>query len=364
MRISQQMRQPDEEESEDLPLLFGLARQWAWPAVLFRCQTHPHEATAVDKNGDTVLHWCAFGQPPVDVIEALLRVCPQKPNHKGQYPLHVACAYRARWPVIHALREAAPYVDHTGSAPLHILCDYGCSEEAMRSLLSVDGTITRHRPHGLYQSIPIELWNARKGMVNFQTSVMESLRIRRRRQREFYLQDEEWVRDEQQLHLYRDERFWRIASMLIYVSYTGQPLPEAPLADSQVLLACVGNEFCPIQLQSYAVLLYTDSLDALDVHGKTALHKAAASAQFSLINDILSLRSDIASIRDDEGKLPIDLLLAQNNVRWSPVLATLVEAQPPIVEDRLLPFLCAKLSPTALFRLFRLNPPTRCFGSM
>lgn len=75
------------------PLLFALAQSWAWQAILFRCQSHPHEAKLDfrDDNGDNLLHWCVFGRPPVDVIETLLNVAPelaQGRNHKGLLPLH------------------------------------------------------------------------------------------------------------------------------------------------------------------------------------------------------------------------------------------------------------------------------------
>jgi hypothetical protein len=76
-----------------LPLLYTLARSWAWTAVAFRCQTHPHEVSTevVDHRGDNPLHWTAFGNPPMEVVQALLQVCPalaKQPNHQGLYPLH------------------------------------------------------------------------------------------------------------------------------------------------------------------------------------------------------------------------------------------------------------------------------------
>lgn len=75
------------------PLLYALTKRWAWPAVAFRIQTHPHEvdATIVDDAGDTVLHWACFGHPPLEPIMALLSVCPELaavPNVKGLLPLH------------------------------------------------------------------------------------------------------------------------------------------------------------------------------------------------------------------------------------------------------------------------------------
>lgn len=76
-----------------MPLLYALARSWAWEAVTFRCKTHPHEVSEafIDELGETILHWACLGKPPVDSILAILQVRPemaQARNRKGQLPLH------------------------------------------------------------------------------------------------------------------------------------------------------------------------------------------------------------------------------------------------------------------------------------
>ena len=83
----------DTEENQHLPLLYSLAKSWAWQAVWFRCRTHPQEASEVyvNENGENVLHWTVFGNPTPEVVRELLKACPQlacKPNNEGQYPLH------------------------------------------------------------------------------------------------------------------------------------------------------------------------------------------------------------------------------------------------------------------------------------
>lgn len=83
----------DEPETKNMPLVYCCCRQWAWPAVTFRCATHPHEAhvSIRDKNGDTALHWTCIGKPPIDTVEALLTACPElasATNYEGQLPLH------------------------------------------------------------------------------------------------------------------------------------------------------------------------------------------------------------------------------------------------------------------------------------
>ena len=75
------------------PLAYALARSWAWPALKFRCETHPHEVSevAVDSRGETILHWTCLGKPPVDTVQAILTACPELArlrNHAGHLPLH------------------------------------------------------------------------------------------------------------------------------------------------------------------------------------------------------------------------------------------------------------------------------------
>jgi hypothetical protein len=83
----------DNNTQSTMPMLYSLARQWAFQAVAFRCQTNPEETSSVwiDDQGDNVLHWVVFGNPPLNVVKELLRACPdlaRKPNKKRTLPLH------------------------------------------------------------------------------------------------------------------------------------------------------------------------------------------------------------------------------------------------------------------------------------
>lgn len=76
-----------------MPMLYALARSWAWEAVAFRAQTHPEEAATnwTDHHGDNILHWSAFGRPPLAAVQALLTAGPELPkvrNNNGLFPLH------------------------------------------------------------------------------------------------------------------------------------------------------------------------------------------------------------------------------------------------------------------------------------
>lgn len=75
------------------PLAYALARSWAWPALTFRCETHPEEVADIiqDGRGETILHWTCLGKPPILTVQAILKVSPemaQVRNVSGHLPLH------------------------------------------------------------------------------------------------------------------------------------------------------------------------------------------------------------------------------------------------------------------------------------
>ena len=94
----QQHQQEEEEDTQNhLGILFNFAKTWKWQALTHRCSTHPEEAKVVNKDGETALHYCVFGNPPLDAVEALLDVYPamaEMKNSQGQLPIHLACCYR------------------------------------------------------------------------------------------------------------------------------------------------------------------------------------------------------------------------------------------------------------------------------
>lgn len=89
----QQQEQNQRSQRESMPLAYALARSWAWPALQFRCKTHPQEVSQISKDsrGETILHWTCIGKPPFETVQAILAVCPemaQERNHAGHLPLH------------------------------------------------------------------------------------------------------------------------------------------------------------------------------------------------------------------------------------------------------------------------------------
>jgi hypothetical protein len=80
-------------DERPMPLLYGLAKSWAWDAVAYRCESHPEEAIMnwTDHHGDNVVHWSVIGKPPLAPIQNILTASPDLAkvrNNRGLFPLH------------------------------------------------------------------------------------------------------------------------------------------------------------------------------------------------------------------------------------------------------------------------------------
>jgi ankyrin repeat protein len=420
---------------KSMPFLYSLARSWAWEAVTFRCQTHPAEASAEHRDylGDTVLHWAAFGHPPISTVNALLAACPETArvaNRNGMLPLHVACSYRASSAVIEAILQAYPAaaaMASRDSTPLHCLCDYGGSSGADDSVLAMvvllqsdEGMASVMMKDSRYQRRPLYILNARKNL-NVQQNNTETIRNRRLRQRlirrdrredwpeNAELQQELLERLEDDIRPFQRTEFWRKASLLVVAEYqhiiaqndeyATPRLPSCLLeqeeeasvaAQSAILHACVGNPDCPPSLQEYAILLYEPLLLVPDSHGQLPLHLAAAtysmnSAESSsqMLIGLLEACPEAASVRDNDGRLPLSLALRQasklnegssrrTQTSWTEGLAALIEANPLAMLEEdigvlevseghcnnrpLYAHVFARLFGNALFAIFQANP--------
>lgn len=400
---------------ESQSLLFALARSWAWDAVTFRCETHPDEVTADSRDylGDTVLHWVAFGSPPLAPVEALLRICPdlaKAKNRKGLLPLHgtrssiarwllschsskpylshahvanlacdgyiVACSYRASSDVVGAILDAYPEAagipTGNGTYPLHLLCDFGCPAGSMRHLLRTQqGIETVNFLDRTYRRRPLYILNARKSIREFQCTI-ESLRSKRVQLRALQRpscrtgeRDEESKRLESEIQSRIDsckrEDFWMKASMLILAEVMPNKILEDSFGDCDILNCMVRSLACPPSLQELAILLLEECLLSLsETDGESPLHYIAKTrdASTSLLLDTIAANPDAASLRNVRGELPL-LLLTRHKQAWSDGVGALVHAYPPAVEEVGLkplayPLVWAKLEhPTALYQALR-----------
>ncbi|CAB9509874.1 expressed unknown protein [Seminavis robusta] len=332
-----------------MPLTYALARSWAWPALKFRCETHPHEVSelSVDARGETILHWACLGKPPVDTIQAILAVCPELArvrNNVGHLPLHVAISYRSSVDVVRALLqvfpESAGLPNGAGSYPLHLLCDYGSCVNSLRAVLETPeavATVTKRiqetRPSGGISNnkhrhtTPLNLLNARMDYPQFQRAIVamrearkqqqvikEELQQRRQqKQREMAagaavasdIEQSEadpeansggnsnadpmvaWLQQhEQTIASFQSNDYWQKASLLAVAEYTQEPL--SPEGQTYIVHACAGMPSCPKFLLEFALLMHADDLlDKKDSQGRLPLHVAAANHANALGLDLL-----------------------------------------------------------------------------
>jgi ankyrin repeat protein len=93
----------------------------------------------IDDHRSTPLHIACWGNPPVEVVRALLRACPHAATDKdilGNTPLHVATGHPNTDPAV--VREilsvcptAASITNKEGLMPLHMACRHAPSNEAV-----------------------------------------------------------------------------------------------------------------------------------------------------------------------------------------------------------------------------------------
>ena len=318
----------------------------------------------MDYLGDNALHWAAFGRPPLEAIQALLTASPGLAacaNKKGHLPFHVACSYRASSQVqaalLRAYPEAAGIPTGAGSYPLHLLCDFGCSVESIRLVLGTKaGADCIMEKDSLYDRRPLEILNGRKNLYEFQR-VLETMRRTRNRQRELRKEggpEEDIAQMNATVNKFRDLEFWQKAALLALVEYTRKEIPseqstEELLSSPLILNACVANPNCPPVIQDFAILLYDENFLVSDEKGNLPLHMACCSGSSAVIRSLVDACPCAAAIRNDEGDLPLAILLRQPNRSWSGSVRCVLEAHPPALVDKeferqLYPHLLARLS--------------------
>ena len=85
-------------------------------------------------NGMTILHAVVRCNPPLDIVVAMIRMCPallSSKDYLGRTPLHIAAGSRTSTSLIKLLAYAHPAacdaIDKNGKTPLHYACDNSCS---------------------------------------------------------------------------------------------------------------------------------------------------------------------------------------------------------------------------------------------
>jgi ankyrin repeat protein len=343
------------EELKDSPVsfLYSLASRWAWNAVIFRCETHPQECDVKyrDGAGDTVLHWACFGVAPLNVVEALLEVCPdlaKAQNHIGHLPLHVACSYRASCSIIRALVSAYPQgagiPNGAGSYSLHILCDYGCSAQSIQAILETkEGAQSVMELDSIYRRTPLYILHERTSLTRYRRTVDE-LRSVRQRQREIIGDKEsdgisepdqaEMARLEASMEHHYEWDYWDKAQRLVLAEFLGRPLVADDVDRPGVLHACVGIRKCPPSLLELALLLKVDQLLEIDKEGRLPLHLACAVSTPACVSEVLSACPRAACTTDSKGNLPLSIFLQHHSkyLSWVGPVEEMIFANPIALE--------------------------------
>lgn len=310
-----------------MPLAYALARSWAWPALKFRCETHPQEVAeiAVDSRGETILHWTCLGKPPIETVQAILDVCPfmaEVRNMVGHLPLHVAISYRASVEVVRALLEAYPesagLPNGVGAYPLHLLCDYGSCVDSLRAVLETPAgaaTIEKSMRATKFDrsQTPLDILSTRMNYAVFRRAILSMKQARKQQQakREAMLQKQKqkllegteerqppqtgnennaeaaFDRNERMIASFQQNDYWQKAALLVLVAYTQQPLSPQGLEyeEANLVHACAGVPDCPSYLLEFAVLLHMEELmEKKDHLGRLPLHVAAQNHARRLVH--------------------------------------------------------------------------------
>lgn len=366
-----------------LPLVYMLCKQWAWPAIAFRCDTHPHEVSVavVDERGDTALHWAVFGKPPIGAIQALIEACPalvSTKNRSGMLPIHVAASYRASGDVVRALVQAYPEgagipVPGKNTCALHLMCDYGASLDSLRAVLESDaGVASLQTKDNIFQATPLRILNLRKSMHEFHNTVSNIRKIRQKQEalREAISIKHAKVKDslealEQQLEIFRKDEFWQKASLLISTEYTNAIVHKDTDCQREILNACTSLwDQCPASLTELALLLYPEQLLQRDSQGRLPLHNAAQGSDITVLLDLLRTCPGAAKFRDARGCFPVQLAI-QSGRGWNDGVRQILRANVEALEvmdlhDHLYPRIWQKLqqdeNANALFESIRAKP--------
>lgn len=90
-------------------------------------------ATSAEFSGVTFLHAAARYDPPIEIIDIIVKICPESPRARdclNRTPLHVASGAGASVGIIkylvHAYPDACTIQDEDGRTPLHFACDSEC----------------------------------------------------------------------------------------------------------------------------------------------------------------------------------------------------------------------------------------------
>jgi ankyrin repeat protein len=127
--------------------------------------------------GNLLLHEVCKNEPPIDVVDALLKANEEAAEAKGQWgylPLHCACSSGAAPAVVESLLRAFPEGAKTRDGndlmlPIHLACKWGADEGILASLLNShpEGILLRD----IYGKLPIDYANSLRSQLDRDTAI-------------------------------------------------------------------------------------------------------------------------------------------------------------------------------------------------
>jgi hypothetical protein len=253
-----------------------------------------------------------------------------------------------------------------GSYPMHILCDYGCVLDSLRAILETErGLQSLIRKDRLFGRCPLLILNGRKGFHS--NNDFDALRRERAKYATGDAAERDCTRIRELVMACEAVEFWQKASLLILAEYKGAPLVSTDVVDyGHIVHACAGIQECPPSLLEYSLLLYPEQLLVRDENGHLPLHIVSSRSDAANAIDILQACPQASKVRDDEGRLPIELAV-QSGWSWSDGVGQLLLANPVSLEalnvdERLYPRIWSRLSrkphgsTSALFESLRARP--------
>lgn len=236
--------------------------------------------------------------------------------------------------LVKAYPEGLNKPNGAGSYPLHLLCDYGAKDaETLRVVLQYCNTA--RQVDTLYQCKPLHiLRNNSMNEIHHSLSMLRTVRMRivalkGETEEDNVTEDNQdtIAQLEQSLDPLKTKSWWQKASLLIQAESVGTGLPDD--TSELIVHACIRTQ-CPSSMLEYALLLYPEQLLEKDVYGQYPIHIAAAMSQRSVVWEILHVQPASASLLNDQGRLPLEVLMMQN--QCSGVGALLAAAHPQALE--------------------------------
>jgi len=305
----------------------------------------------------TPLYQAVSAGASLDVIESLVQADPTsvgRQNGGGLTPLHCAIErYDTPVSVLMFLLESHPATAaqkcRRGFTPIDLLWkrfiepDSYRSEEVKQQASSLRATMEDAVSLEVEESLPdAEVHEDGHGSITSQRQTGANL----------YLQDRPELRT-----------FWEIMTSFIHGAFHGTTSSAG--TRTQLVHEAVQVECPPLLIQFAAVLYPEELMEPQEDSGRLPLHIAVTQGSQDIIQTLLKLQPRAASVRDNNGHLPLHLAI-QSLLPWKGAIEILVAAWPQsltVVDPStgLLPAMLARSCSTdVIFNLLCANPVEAC----